>query len=83
MQIMTNTNVQPNIDFGAVKTPCFVVDRRLLEKNLKILDGVQKRTGCRILLAQKGFSMYSLYPEIVGVSLRHDCKLAPRGTAGP
>ena len=61
---MTNTNVQPHIDFSTVKTPCFVVDRRLIRKNLGILDDVQKRTGCRILLAQKGFSMYSLYPDI-------------------
>ncbi len=61
---MTNTKVQPHIDFSKVKTPCFVVDRRLLQKNLEVLADVQKRTGCKILLAQKGFSMYSLYPEI-------------------
>ncbi len=61
---MTNTNVQPPIDFSTVKTPCFVVDRRLIKKNLEILSDVQERTGCKILLAQKGFSMYSLYPEI-------------------
>ena len=61
---MKNTQVQPPIDFSAVKTPCFVVDRRLIKKNLEILSDVQERTGCKILLAQKGFSMYSLYPEI-------------------
>lgn len=53
-----------NIDFSDVSTPSYVVDRRLLEKNLKILDDVQKRTGCRILLALKGFAMHSLFPEV-------------------
>ncbi len=61
---MINITVKPNIDFSKVKTPCFVVDRRLIQRNLEILAGVQKRTGCKILLAQKGFSMYSLYPEV-------------------
>ncbi|MFT8889063.1 MAG: carboxynorspermidine decarboxylase [Ethanoligenens sp.] len=45
-------------------TPCYVVDEALLEKNLKILRGIMDRTGCRILLAQKAFSMYALYPLI-------------------
>ena len=45
-------------------TPCFVVDEALLEQNLRILRGVMDRTGCRILLAQKAFSMYALYPLI-------------------
>ncbi len=51
-------------DFGAVKTPCYVVDERLLKKNLEILSGVQKRTGCRILLALKGFSMHCVFPLV-------------------
>lgn len=53
-----------NIDFSNVSTPCYVVDERLLIKNLEILHSVQERTGCSILLAQKGFSMYSVYPLI-------------------
>lgn len=52
------------LDFNSLPTPCYVVDERLLVKNLEILDSVQQRTGCSILLAQKGFSMYSLYPLI-------------------
>ncbi len=61
---MTNIKVKLNINFSRVKTPCYVVDKRLIEKNLKILDDVQKPTGCKILLALKGFSMYSLFPQI-------------------
>lgn len=45
-------------------TPCYVVDEALLEKNLKVLQGIMERTGAHILLAQKAFSMYALYPEI-------------------
>lgn len=50
--------------FKKLPTPCYLVDESLLIKNLKILDRVQKATGCRILLAQKAFSMFSLYPLI-------------------
>ena len=45
-------------------TPCYLVDERLIEKNVKILKEVIDRTGCRILLAQKAFSMFTLYPLI-------------------
>ena len=50
----------------SLPTPCYVVDETLIEKNLKILKGVMDRTGARILLAQKAFSMYNLYPLIGG-----------------
>ena len=47
-----------------IPTPCYVVDEAALIKNLKILDAVQQKTGCRILLALKGFAMLSLFPVI-------------------
>lgn len=46
------------------KTPFYVVDESLMIKNLEILKSVSDRTGAKILLAQKAFSMYSLYPLI-------------------
>ncbi|MHC1694361.1 MAG: carboxynorspermidine decarboxylase [Eubacteriales bacterium] len=52
------------LDFSTLPTPCYVVDEGLLIKNLEILKSVKDRTGCRILLAQKGFSMFSVYPLI-------------------
>lgn len=52
------------MEFHQLPTPCFVVDEALIEHNLKILRGVMDRTGCKILLAQKAFSMFSLYPFI-------------------
>lgn len=45
-------------------TPCYLVDEGLLIQNLELLHSVEERAGCRILLAQKGFSMFSLYPLI-------------------
>ncbi len=47
-----------------VATPSYIVDEGKLKSNLKILKGVIERTGCRILLAQKCFSMYAVYPLI-------------------
>ncbi|MDD5706734.1 MAG: carboxynorspermidine decarboxylase [Kiritimatiellae bacterium] len=43
-------------------TPAYVVDCAALERNLAILDDVRQRTGCRILLALKAFSMYETFP---------------------
>lgn len=45
-------------------TPCYIIDEGRLIKNLEILRGVEERTGCKILLAQKAFSAYSFYPLI-------------------
>lgn len=45
-------------------TPCYVVDEKKLKQNLTILRRVEQETGCHILLAQKAFSMFSLYPLI-------------------
>jgi len=45
-------------------TPCFLVSEPALKRNLEILSGVQNRTDCRILLAQKAFSMFRVYPMI-------------------
>ncbi len=45
-------------------TPCYIIDEGKLIQNCEILKGVQDRTGCKILLAQKAFSNYDLYPAI-------------------
>lgn len=47
-----------------VQTPCYVVDEKRLEENLVILADVAEQAGCKILLAQKAFSMFSVYPLI-------------------
>ena len=45
-------------------TPCYVIDEEALKKNLEILRYVEKESGCHILLAQKAFSSYCVYPLI-------------------
>ena len=47
-----------------LRTPCFVVQEGKLRRNLEILRGICEETGCKILLAQKAFSMYRVYPLI-------------------
>ena len=46
----------------ALPTPCYVVDEARIIKNLELLRHVQQEAGCHILLAQKCFSMFRLYP---------------------
>ncbi|MFT8318504.1 MAG: carboxynorspermidine decarboxylase [Sporolactobacillus sp.] len=52
------------IDFNAAPSPSYVIDEGLLTHNLEILRTVEQRTGAKILLAQKAFSMFALYPLI-------------------
>ena len=47
-----------------LRTPCFLVDEGLLKKNLEVLRCVSEEAGCKILLAQKAFSMFACYPLI-------------------
>ena len=47
-----------------LRTPYFLVDEGLIRRNLDILKEVQERSGCKILLAQKAFSMFACYPLI-------------------
>ena len=48
--------------FTELPTPCFLVDENRLVQNLAVLRDVSERTGAKILLAQKAFSMFSVYP---------------------
>ena len=47
-----------------IPTPAYVLDEEKLKKNLEILKSVSQRAGCKILLAQKAFSMFCEYPLI-------------------
>ncbi|MDO5417053.1 MAG: carboxynorspermidine decarboxylase [Lachnospiraceae bacterium] len=55
---------EPEDLFGALPTPCYIIDEKKLEENGQILSRVMKDTGCKILLAQKAFSNYDFYPLI-------------------
>jgi carboxynorspermidine decarboxylase len=68
-------------DLSNVPTPCYVLDVPTLERNLRVLDSVQERTGCKILLALKGFAMFGVFPIIrehlcgVAASSLHEARL--------
>ena len=47
-----------------VETPCYVIDEAALRKNLELLKYVREKAGCKILLAQKAFSAFAVYPLI-------------------
>ena len=53
-----------NMKKSQLRTPCYVVQEQKLRENLEILREIREETGCHILLAQKAFSMYRLYPMI-------------------
>lgn len=57
-------------------SPAYVVDLGRLRHNLAILDDVQKRSGAKILLAMKAFSMWSVFPLISG-TLQGVCASSP------
>ena len=46
------------------RTPCYRIDLSALKRNLEILRRVEEETGARVLLAQKAFSCFPLYPLI-------------------
>ena len=47
---------------GGFRTPYYLIDESKLVHNLKILKWVSEQAGCKILLAQKAFSMFAVYP---------------------
>jgi len=53
-----------SIDYSSIPSPCFVLEEAKLRKNLQLIDSVQQAAGIQIILALKGFSMYSAFPLV-------------------
>ncbi len=53
------------IDLTKIPTPCYVCEEALLERNLEILGRVQRESGAKVILALKGFAMWSTF-DLVG-----------------
>jgi carboxynorspermidine decarboxylase len=53
-----------SLPVDAIETPAYVVDLAALEANLEVLADVQRRAGCKVLLALKGFAMWSTFPLV-------------------
>ena len=66
----------PAFDPAIFPSPCYVCDLGLLRKNLAVIAGVRRRTGCSILLALKGFAMFSTFP-LISRYLQGTCASSP------
>ncbi|WP_299666328.1 carboxynorspermidine decarboxylase [uncultured Ruegeria sp.] len=53
-----------DFDLSRVPSPCFVVDEKAVERNLRILSEIGFRSGAHVLSALKAFSMFSLAPLV-------------------
>ncbi len=75
-------------DLSSVPSPAFVIDKGALRANLAVLEDVQRRAGCKILLALKGFAAWNLAPMIrqtlpgVAASSPHEARLGFEEFAG-
>ncbi len=45
-----------------LRTPFYLIEETALRHNLELLREVAEESGCKILLAQKAFSMFAVYP---------------------
>ena len=52
------------IDYTQIPSPCFVLEEAKLRTNLELIDAVQQQAGIQIILALKGFSMFSAFPLV-------------------
>jgi carboxynorspermidine decarboxylase len=49
------------MNLSKIPSPCFVLDAARLRANLQIIDRVQKEAGVSVILAFKGFAMWSSF----------------------
>ncbi len=50
------------MDIKKIPSPCFVLEESRLRHNLEIIQRVQQEAGVQIILAFKGFAMWSAFP---------------------
>ncbi|MVM35809.1 carboxynorspermidine decarboxylase [Spirosoma sp. HMF4905] len=59
-----NTTLLQHLNEPAIPSPCYILEEAKLRRNLTLIDSVQKSAGVTIILALKGFSMYSAFPLV-------------------
>jgi carboxynorspermidine decarboxylase len=70
------------IDFTKVPSPCYVLDEELLKLNLELIKKVGEDSGVEVILAFKGFAMWSTFPIVkkyikgAAASGLHEARLA-------
>lgn len=52
------------MDYSKIPSPAFVLDEKLLRQNLELINRVQQDAGIEIILAFKGFAMWSAFPLV-------------------
>lgn len=52
------------IPYDQIPSPCFLLEEARLRKNLELLQEVQQASGVDIILAFKGFAMWSVFPMV-------------------
>ena len=52
------------LDYSRIPSPCYVLDEALLRRNLSVIRSVSEQTGVEIILAFKGFAMWSTFPVV-------------------
>lgn len=51
-------------DYPNIPSPCFVIEEDLLRDNLKLIRSVADEAGVEVILAFKGFAMWSVFPVV-------------------
>ena len=70
------------INYSTIPSPCYVLDEGLLRNNLKLIRSVSEQAGVEIILAFKGFAMWSVFPIVreyvsgAAASGLHEARLA-------
>lgn len=52
------------LDISRIPTPCYVLEEEKLRANLNLMEEVQRASGGKIILALKGYAMWSTFPII-------------------
>ncbi|WP_297089857.1 carboxynorspermidine decarboxylase [uncultured Draconibacterium sp.] len=52
------------MNYKEIPSPAFVLDEKLLRNNLELINHVQQEAGIEIILAFKGFAMWSAFPIV-------------------
>ncbi len=52
------------IDYEKIPSPCYVMEERLLRKNLALIKRVKEEAGVNIILAFKAFALWKAFPIV-------------------
>jgi carboxynorspermidine decarboxylase len=52
------------VNYSFIPSPCYVIDEGLLRENLGLIQSVSEDSGAEIILAFKGFAMWSVFPIV-------------------